>query len=102
MDEKAQKLLSIHKSSFYWLRYLQRTGRKIPFIQRHRFMRPFAWLIRGCVLLKQYRKAGYSLLSLKKETAKAREIETFMDDLGIRRLSKGHTFWNGEKFIIKN
>ena len=100
-NNKAQKLLSIHKGLFYWFRYLQRTGLRIPFVAKHRVLHPFAWLFRAFVLVTQYLKGGNTVLDLRKEYEMAKDIESFMDDLGIRRVSRGHTFWNGKSFIIK-
>lgn len=100
-SSKAQKLLSIHKGIFYRFRYLQRTGLRIPFVAKHRILHPFAWLIRAFVLVSQYLKGGNTVLDLRQEYEKAKEIESFMDDLGIRRVSRGHTFWNGSSFVMK-
>ena len=100
-SNKAQKLLSIYKGPLYWFRYLQRTGVNTPIIRKHRILNHFAWFIRLCVLAREYINDGNTFSDLRREQERSKEIESFMDKLGIRRLSKGHTFWDGNAFVIK-
>ena len=100
-SEKNQKLFINNKGLFYWFRYLQRTGMRIQSVQRHRLLYPFAWFFRGIELVSKYMKSKRTFRDLRLDLELAKEKESFLDGLGIRRVSKGHTYLSGKTFIIK-
>jgi len=100
-SEKSQKLFRINRNCLSWIRYLQKTGLMIPFVKENFLLHPFAWIIRSFNIIIEYKKRGNSLKRLRKDLEKATEIDAFLAGLGIRRVSKGNTYWSGKHFIIR-
>jgi len=94
-------ILSKRRSVAQWFKFLQHNGMVHWKLAKYPVFRPFAWLYQIIRYLGKGIARKQSFSSLKYEFKESRRRTELFEALGVKCLSKGLTFRDGDRFIIR-